>query len=528
MYKIRKIDFKNHPILGNLKLDFCDSKGKTLDTIIFAGENGTGKSMILKEINKIATEKVDSEICLTVEDSLGKESTIEYYFDTKDGKITNDIRVKYNGKSEYLNFLSKVSKEYPFKIIYSDVEVNFKSNTISSVTSTDLDNEVRSIYSSPNLATEIKQLLVNVQALDDSEIAYHIRKNPDFSYSELNIPLRMDRFTNAFNLMFNELQYEGIVTRNNQKIPIFTKFKKEIELDFLSSGEKQIVYRGCFLLKNKDALKGAFVCIDEPEISLHPNWQKDIVKYYKNMFTDVNGLQTSQIFFVTHSPFLIHNNTRINSKVIVLKRTEEGEIVVQDTPSYYSFSHEKIIQEAFNIDTFNSEKPIVYLEGKTDEQYFNKALEVYNYKEVPFEFKWVGYVDEQNQDKFTGEGSLKNVKKTYEGLQIKNKTILLFDSDVSILESSSGNVYVRKLQKYSNSRFSGGIENSLILEDDFEVESFYREQTKENSDGGSTVIKSLDKVRFCDHICGQEENILRNIFNNLNKEIKALISLFEK
>lgn len=27
MYKIRKVDFLNHPILGNLSLNFCDANG---------------------------------------------------------------------------------------------------------------------------------------------------------------------------------------------------------------------------------------------------------------------------------------------------------------------------------------------------------------------------------------------------------------------------------------------------------------------------------------------------------------------
>ena len=46
MYKIRKIVFHEHPVLKNLSLNFCDSEGKCIDTIIFAGENGTGKSTI--------------------------------------------------------------------------------------------------------------------------------------------------------------------------------------------------------------------------------------------------------------------------------------------------------------------------------------------------------------------------------------------------------------------------------------------------------------------------------------------------
>ena len=53
MYKIRKVKFQEHPILKNLELDFCGKDGKAFDTIIFAGENGTGKSFLLKTIADI-------------------------------------------------------------------------------------------------------------------------------------------------------------------------------------------------------------------------------------------------------------------------------------------------------------------------------------------------------------------------------------------------------------------------------------------------------------------------------------------
>ena len=53
MYKIRKVKFKNHPVLQNLTLDFCDNKGHAVDTVILAGENGVCKSTIINELYKI-------------------------------------------------------------------------------------------------------------------------------------------------------------------------------------------------------------------------------------------------------------------------------------------------------------------------------------------------------------------------------------------------------------------------------------------------------------------------------------------
>ena len=68
MYKIRNIKFQEHPILKNLELDFCGKDGKALDTIIFAGENGTGKSTIINVLYEVASHTVKHpvlvEFCL--------------------------------------------------------------------------------------------------------------------------------------------------------------------------------------------------------------------------------------------------------------------------------------------------------------------------------------------------------------------------------------------------------------------------------------------------------------------------------
>lgn len=61
MYKIRKIVFHEHPVLKNLSLNFCDSEGKCIDTIIFAGENGTGKSTIINSIYMLVSRTANFE-----------------------------------------------------------------------------------------------------------------------------------------------------------------------------------------------------------------------------------------------------------------------------------------------------------------------------------------------------------------------------------------------------------------------------------------------------------------------------------
>ena len=111
----------------------------------------------------------------------------------------------------------------------------------------------------------------------------------------------------------NIIKYKGI---KNNSIPIFEKNNNEIEISSLSSGEKQVIFRGVYLLRNKNSLKGVPVFIDEPEISMHPKWEEIIFEYYKNIFSEEN-IQTSQIFVATHSEHILSNVLNYNDSLVI-------------------------------------------------------------------------------------------------------------------------------------------------------------------------------------------------------------------
>ena len=52
MSMMSKIKWKNHSVLGYLELDFTKDDGEIYNTIILAGENGTGKTTILDTISE--------------------------------------------------------------------------------------------------------------------------------------------------------------------------------------------------------------------------------------------------------------------------------------------------------------------------------------------------------------------------------------------------------------------------------------------------------------------------------------------
>lgn len=524
MYKIRRIQFKNHKILGNLLLDFCDKNGKAVDTVVIAGENGSGKSTILKELFNITTHKVESP-CIVEFEKNGDFFSLDYDWKKLDINTTVMTATVNTGRTFYV-INRDFQHQYPFFGIYSDVDINFDSRPINNVTSLELDSSNNSQKSTSNLPTQIKQLLIDVQALDDADIAHVVKTNPTKPLKKLEINERMARFTSAFNNMFKQLQYDRIINQKGHKEILFKKNDKIFTIDDLSSGEKQIVYRGGFLLKDVNSLNGAFVFIDEPEISLHPNWQKKILDFYKNIFTGSDGIQTSQLFVVTHSPFIIHNEYRKNDKVIVLSNNQNGGVVVLAKQEYYKCNSIEAIQDAFSVYDFTQSVPTVYVEGRTDEKYFNKALEVFGYT-VSFKFKWIGHIGKNGQEENTGKDALDRAAQFLKSSNFSIKIVLLYDCDVNKKDESDNNVYIKTMPMYDNiKKMKKGIENALVL-DNVDLSSYYHIKIKEGDYGNDTQVSEFDKMKLCTDICERSNEELKIIFQNLQRTIDELIDIFD-
>ena len=323
MVRIKSIQFFNHQIFGNQTFDFTIDGINPVNNIILAGENGSGKTRLLEELYKV------SNIKFFISDSIFSQKTLELNIDISDDNFCDfdndqekiDRAILIISKNENGNVARKVKfikndKEirnvkrqgtmdrlitFELNGLYSNVDINYKPrNSVQGTTNKTLDNQTSEI---PNdMAHEIIQLLVDIAIQDSCDIDAWVGRHRNEVVPDNIYHIRLNRFTNAFKVIFdNTIQFKEI---KNNSIPIFEKNGKDIEISNLSSGEKQIIFRGIFLLQNKNSLRGVPVFIDEPEISMHPKWEEKIFEYYKSIFLE-NSNQTSQMFIATHSEHIL-------------------------------------------------------------------------------------------------------------------------------------------------------------------------------------------------------------------------------
>ena len=304
--KISKINLKQINQFKNLELDLTYPKGhkkagQPLDKICLIGQNGTGKTSIFKIIKAFITENQNSKI-------FNKDSLIDIeYFEKPNSKTIHSIeKQKFN---HYGINIEKNLIHFPADIIDKSKDQN-KSVPTSGIIDFDIYSAIKTwdIIKEEIVEYHIKEKIerdkiVNVGFIASSKKLLELSKKFDKWKENHPSPLEklanecLDSYFEKFNLKIKtDIDFSDEKNFNNIKIETLQAEHLGNLDQVLSTGTKQVLLTAMplFTLKPKNAI----ILFDEPERSLYPDVQKDIIDFYTSLSSD------SQFFFATHSPII--------------------------------------------------------------------------------------------------------------------------------------------------------------------------------------------------------------------------------
>lgn len=395
--RIKRLEIIGHPGIGDVVLSFTDIAGSSYPLIVLAGGNGTGKTAILDAIQKTFEGILGTQIGQVSLDLECEPADLSRLTAPTTGQISpasppisfnlsydssrTDSWEAYQAKWSTASASSSATVIFSsppwqgfFKSFLSEAALNFHTGNLQSVTTLTLDEpNVTSLRSGQNLANRIGQLLIDIRAADAEDLSAWVAANPSMVPPASVTNVRFGRFEKAFNAMFPYKRFRKIQRSEGQIHFEFEEFGRVSTLNTLSTGEKQIVFRAGFLLQNLQAVSEGIVLVDEPELSLHPEWQARIVDFYVALLSDVHG-RHPQIIISTHSPFIVHG--AVGAKPIILEKNPVTGRVAEMPAPYYPSSHGSDAVRAFNIEAFiqTAVQPLLIItEGETDSQILHIA-----------------------------------------------------------------------------------------------------------------------------------------------------------
>ncbi|WP_336127886.1 AAA family ATPase [Mesoflavibacter sp. CH_XMU1422-2] len=145
---------------------------------------------------------------------------------------------------------------------------------------------------------------IKTKGKKDKETLSEIQE--DIEMMERERELLLKPYTTLSELITKIFQHKGINLSNLT----LGEVNNAISSEKLSAGEKQMLSFICYNAFTKDNT----IFIDEPELSLHPDWQRTLIP------TLLNQGNNNQFFMATHSPFIY---SKYSDKEIILS-TDKG------------------------------------------------------------------------------------------------------------------------------------------------------------------------------------------------------------
>ena len=288
------------------------------DVNILSGINGSGKSTILNCVAALIAigtlpdelEALIQSVDITFDN--GKCISFEHINDT-----IKNLELKAKTSSKYKNIVShlkevegsnyKTIKEVAFGITSFDdpkVQLTELHNVLEINIISTFDNPIPEFGSRPDesVRTELDRDIFRLQKqyldyqLNIGKKAFEIvtQNNGHSQEDVLKVKQTQERFLEILDLLFKDTGKK--INRKNNEIT-FINGNNEITAYQLSSGEKQILVILLTTLVQDN--KPSIIFMDEPEISLHFDWQKKLIQYIR----EINP--NAQIILATHSPAVV-------------------------------------------------------------------------------------------------------------------------------------------------------------------------------------------------------------------------------
>ena len=265
----------------------------------------------------------------------------------------------------------------------------------------------------------------------------------------------------------------GVNSRHNRKISLMQNNQVLVPNIFqLSTGETSLLDIFFSILRDFDLGGKGFakieeirgiVVVDEIDLHLHADHQHKVLPELTRMFPRI------QFIVTTHSPlFILGMQKTFGENGFGLYSLPQGQEISPEEFSefgnaYRSFTETKKFKEDIRKEIENAQKPLVFMEGKTDIEYLKKAAELLGKKELLQKVKLRDGGGFPNLDKIEKGKSMldkiwKSITPQLSSEVIPKKIILLYDCDRPN-NKNEGNVIKRNIPKQESHPFEKGIEN---------------------------------------------------------------------
>ncbi len=403
--KIRKLELRNYKIFRDVAFDFTDNQNNTQPVIVLAGVNGSGKTTILELIKDLLSgntlEEINPDFELLAELDLNHLKWADVFLSELMYR-KRELQSTLQHKNGILNLHFK-QKKRPLRS-FSDFQVLMEVYNL--VRKAEKDKSCFVYRYSQDKVKGRKSKNVS-ESFHEISFNTHKEKMKDLILKPINqlmfknrdIPPKqvIENEIYAINSIFEGLHLNTKLVDIEAEELIFSNVNQQrVLFENLSSGEKLIYFMGFYL--NKLTINQSVILVDEPEDSLHPSWQKQIIKFYTRIGN------SNQVIVATHSPFVIG---AVNANFVYLLKFENEKVIVSQPKYSKGHSIPYVLSEIMETDyrdtyisTLTEEYLMLIRENKQDSE---RGLELW---------KSLSDLDPNSEERMRIDFSIRRMKAT--------------------------------------------------------------------------------------------------------------------